>query len=61
MHNGAFKTLDKVIDFYNKGGGRGLTLPIEEQTLSARPLNLSEHESQDIILFLESLTDSNLK
>lgn len=61
MHNGAFKTLDKVVDFYNKGGGKGLALLMEEQTLSANPLNLSDHEMQDIILFLESLTDSNLE
>lgn len=59
MHNGAFKTLDKVVDFYNKGGGKGLGLPVEEQTLAAKPLNLSDHEMQDIVLFLESLTDSN--
>lgn len=59
MHNGAFKSLATVVEFYNKGGGRGLALPVEEQTLSAQPLNLSEKESQDIVLFLESLTDSN--
>jgi cytochrome c peroxidase len=59
MHNGSFKTLNTVLDFYNKGGGRGLALPVEEQTLSAKPLNLSDRETGDIILFLESLTDTN--
>lgn len=59
MHNGSFNSLAKVVDFYNKGGGRGLSLPVEEQTLSANPLNLSDREAEDIILFLESLTDSN--
>lgn len=59
MHNGSFKTLNKVVEFYNKGGGRGLALPVEEQTLSAKPLNLSDRETGDIILFLESLTDTN--
>ncbi|MCE7065026.1 cytochrome-c peroxidase [Dyadobacter sp. CY326] len=58
MHNGSLKTLAKVIDFYNKGGGKGLKLPVEDQTLSANALNLTERESEDIILFLESLTDS---
>jgi cytochrome c peroxidase len=53
--------LQKVIEFYNKGGGKGLGLPVDEQTLSARALNLSDHETQDIILFLESLTDSKLE
>lgn len=59
MHNGSFKSLASVVDFYNKGGGGGLGLPVNEQTLSAKPLNLSEKESEDIVLFLESLTDSN--
>ncbi|MCF2504739.1 cytochrome C peroxidase [Dyadobacter sp. CY107] len=58
MHNGSFKSLAKVMDFYNKGGGRSLALEVEEQTLSSKPLNLSELETEDIILFLESLTDS---
>ena len=60
MHNGSFKSLNKVLEFYNKGGGKGLGMAVEEQTLSSRPLNLSDHETEDIILFLESLTDSNL-
>jgi cytochrome c peroxidase len=59
MHNGSFKSLNKVLEFYNKGGGKGLGMAVEEQTLSSRPLNLSDHETEDIILFLESLTDSN--
>lgn len=59
MHNGSFKSLEKVVEFYNKGGGRGLALDVEEQTLSAKSLNLTDRESEDIILFLESLTDSN--
>ncbi|MHA4738892.1 cytochrome-c peroxidase [Dyadobacter sp. MSC1_007] len=61
MHNGSFNSLAKVVDFYNKAGGRGLSLSVEEQTLSATPLNLSDHEAEDIILFLESLTDSNIE
>ena len=59
MHNGSFKSLQSVLDFYNKGGGSGLGLTVEEQTLSANPLNLSGRQLEDIILFLESLTDSN--
>lgn len=59
MHNGSFQSLASVVEFYNKGGGRGLALPVEEQTLSDQPLNLSEKESEDIVLFLESLTDAN--
>lgn len=59
MHNGSFKSLASVVDFYNKGGGKGLSLSVDQQTLSAKPLNLSDKEREDIILFLESLTDPN--
>jgi cytochrome c peroxidase len=58
MHHGAFPTLHKVIDFYNKGGGKGLGLQIANQTLSSVPLLLSEQEIQNIISFLHALTDS---
>lgn len=57
MHNGAFHSLEKVMEFYNKGGGAGLGLKIPEQTLPSSPLHLSDREMQDIILFLHSLTD----
>jgi cytochrome c peroxidase len=57
MHNGKFSSLEKVIDFYDKGGGIGLGLKVPEQTLSSSPLHLSEQEKKDIIAFIESLTD----
>lgn len=57
MHNGRFTTLEKVLDFYDKGGGVGLGLKIPEQTLSSSPLHLSAQEKKDIIAFIESLTD----
>ena len=57
MHNGNFNSLEKVVDFYDKGGGAGLGLPVSEQTLSSKPLNLNEQEKKDIIAFIESLTD----
>jgi len=58
MHNGAFRDLKRLMDFYNKGGGAGLGLPVPDQTLSASPLHLSPGEIGDIILFIRSLTDS---
>lgn len=57
MHNGSFKTLDDLIEFYNQGGGNGIGLHIETQTLSDRKLNLSKQEITDIKAFLESLKD----
>jgi len=58
MHNGAFRDLNRLMDFYNKGGGAGLGLPVSDQTLPASPLHLSPGEIGDIILFIRSLTDS---
>lgn len=58
MHNGSFKTLQSVLDFYNKGGGAGLGLNIPEQTLASKPLNLTKEECNQIIQFIHSLTDS---
>jgi cytochrome c peroxidase len=60
MHNGYFKTLRSVIEFYNNGGGVGVGLKSPEQTLSVKPLHLSQAEMNDLTAFLESLTD-NLK
>jgi cytochrome c peroxidase len=57
MHNGAFHSLEKVMDLYNKGGGRGLGLATPEQTLSEKPLGLSKKEIREIEAFLRALTD----
>jgi cytochrome c peroxidase len=55
MHNGVFKTLDQVMDFYNKGGGTAFVVKIDNQTLPFDKLNLSTRESKDIIAFIKSL------
>lgn len=57
MHNGVFKDLDKVVEFYNQGGGAGLKLDLPQQTLSAKPLHLSKEETHQIVVFMQSLTD----
>jgi cytochrome c peroxidase len=58
MHNGAYKSLEDVMDFYNNGGGIGLGLDIPTQTLSSDSLHLSKTEISDIISFMNSLTDT---
>jgi cytochrome c peroxidase len=51
MHNGAFATLEEVIDFYNSGGGESPNLdPL------LRPLGLTDQNKSDLIAFLMSLT-----
>lgn len=57
MHNGAFGSLEKVMEFYDKGGGSGLGLEVPGQTLSPVPLNMTDQEKSDIIAFLKALTD----
>lgn len=47
MHNGMLKTLDEVVDFYNKGGGKDSEL---------KPLSLSTAEKKSLVAFLESLS-----
>ena len=57
FHNGAFNTLEEVLDFYNEGGGEGLGLKMKNQTLAPDKLNLTETEKKQIIAFLNALTD----
>lgn len=58
MHNGAYKTLDDVMDFYNNGGGAGMGIHVPYQTLSSDSLHLTKQEINDIIAFMQSLTDT---
>jgi cytochrome c peroxidase len=57
MHNGGYKTLKEVMNFYNKGGGKGFGFKVENQTLSDSPLQLSDSEIHDIIEFMKALDD----
>ena len=57
MHNGAYNTLEEVLDFYNQGGGKGLGFDVPHQTLPFDNLDLSEKEIKDIIAFLKTLSD----
>ncbi|MGE3801901.1 MAG: cytochrome c peroxidase [Candidatus Kapaibacterium sp.] len=58
MHNGVFKTLEEVVDFYDRGGGAGLGFNLPNQTLPADRLNLTSEEKRDLIAFMRSLTDT---
>ena len=58
MHNGIYKTLDEVMDFYNNGGGKGLGIAPVNQSLPFDKLKLSKAEKKDIIHFLFTLTDT---
>lgn len=54
MHNGYFQSIDEVIDFFNKGGGKGNKV--------LKPLNLSDKEKSLLKIFLiEALTGEDIK
>ena len=38
MHNGVYRTLDQVVDFYDRGGGAGIGIELPNQTLSPERL-----------------------
>lgn len=52
MHDGAFRTLGEVVDFYDRGGGKS---PFVKDALIV-PLHLSKQEKSDLVSFLESLS-----
>lgn len=58
MHNGVYTTLEEVMEFYNNGGGKGLKIAPENQSLPFDKLNLSKKEIADVISFMKSLTDT---
>lgn len=58
MHNGVFATLEEVMDFYNKGGGKGLGIAPKNQSLPFEKLDLSAREKKNIIAFMKTLTDT---
>ncbi len=55
MHNGIYKTLEEVVDFYNKGGGAGIGLSVPNQTLATNKLNLTIAEQKQLVAFIKSL------
>jgi cytochrome c peroxidase len=58
MHNGVYRTLEDVLDFYNRGGGAGIGSEVPNQTLPFDKLDLTPAEQRAIISFLRTLTDT---
>lgn len=56
MHNGMFKTLSEVIEFYNDPE-KIVPGNISRDSVLAKPLGLTEIEKADLEAFLHSLTD----
>ena len=56
MHNGQFRTLREVIDFYNDPD-QVVPHAVSRDSVLARPLGLTERDKMDLEAFLMSLTD----
>ncbi|HLG13310.1 MAG TPA: parallel beta-helix domain-containing protein [Blastocatellia bacterium] len=59
MHNGRFKTLEEVLDFYAGGGGTGLGLDVPNIDDKIRKYTITPEEKADLIAFLYSLVDES--
>ncbi|MFI5296989.1 MAG: cytochrome-c peroxidase [Polyangiales bacterium] len=58
FHNGGYETLEQVVDFYDKGGGKGLGIPLPNQDLDVRPLKLTPEEKRVLLVLLrDGLSD----
>ena len=51
MHNGAFQSLEEIIEFYNSGGGA-----VAGKSPLVQPLTLTAQEKRDLLAFLQALT-----
>jgi len=55
MHDGAFKTLEEVINFLDQGGG-----PNPDLSPLMMPLGLTDDEKSDLLAFLKALTGETI-
>jgi cytochrome c peroxidase len=51
MHDGSLKTLEEVVEHYDKGGNRNPSLDPD-----IKPLKLTSQESADLVAFMKALT-----
>jgi cytochrome c peroxidase len=58
MHNGVYRTLEEVVDFYDGGGGAGIGVGLPHQTLPPDSLRLTRREKGNLVAFLRALTDT---
>ena len=60
MHNGMFKTLEEVVNYYNDPG-KMVPHPINRDPDIGKPLGLTEKEKKCIVAFLKTLTDKKFR
>jgi cytochrome c peroxidase len=66
MHNGAYKTLEQVVDFYDKAAGHQFSKDMRPDmtglpffTILPIELHLSPTEKKNLVAFLKTLTDTS--
>ena len=59
MHNGSMKSLEEVVQFYNRGGNN-VGNPHHFETL-VFPQNMSSQDQHDLVAFLKTLTDERVR
>jgi cytochrome c peroxidase len=60
MHNGMFKTLEEVIDYYNDTR-RVVKNPVNIDPILQQPLGLADAEKADLAAFLKTLSDAKYR
>lgn len=53
MHDGSLKTLEEVVEHYNKGGTKN-----EWLSDKMRPLKMSDQDKKDLVNFMKACTGS---
>ena len=56
MHDGSLKTLEEVVEHYNKGGNPNPALDKD-----MKKLNLTDQEKADVVAFMKALTGEPIK
>ncbi|MCA9511513.1 MAG: c-type cytochrome, partial [Myxococcales bacterium] len=59
MHDGSIATLEEVVDFYRRGGGRALGVPDDRVDAQVRPIEMTDAEAADLVAFLRALGDES--
>ncbi|MCW3071832.1 MAG: hypothetical protein JWO44_1722 [Bacteroidetes bacterium] len=58
MHDGRFKTLEEVLDFYSSGVHTSVNVDSKMSFAYQKGVKLTETEKKEVIAFLKTLTDS---
>lgn len=59
MHDGSLKTLDEVVEHYNRGGASSDKEKVNPYISGGiRPLNLTTPEKKDLVVFMKALTSA---